>query len=146
MSKFGKGRLTINHHLVELGGKIYSDKVIYGAIQGVYKNGTSIITPDIEKLFSVLAKDEAVPTMKDIINVASIQDVDDYYINSEEKYSPRSFIPIPPFMLETIDTAINVTKGDSKEVLIDVIDNIKEFDSEVESLGEWKMPNQHAMI
>lgn len=132
---FKEGAVTIIHHCKEVGGNLGSDSKSFGAIQGIRKNGTCTITPNIERLTSVAVTDEPVPTKENIMNIRNIHDIENTQVSDEKKISLRNFIPIPPFLLKEIDSTIGATQGDSRCVLLKAIDMIGEFDKAVDENG-----------
>jgi hypothetical protein len=53
-------------------------------------------------------------------------------------YKPRNYIPIPPFLLDTISTSISKFKGNSKQVKVDVVQAIKDFDNLYTNDNDYK--------
>ena len=138
---FAASRVTIFHHLVASGGTIYdSSTKEFGFMQGLLKGGTSMkMTPD-EEILSRVEKDTDTPVPA-IANVLGVQDsdaVDGLAVSATVKFRPRNFIPIPPFLLDTIHSTIELEKGDTKAVLINVAKKVKEFDTENAGKEEYK--------
>ena len=75
LTNFGAGRLMIIHNCSELGGNIGSNKDFFSAIQGIRKNSTCIISPDIEKLLTKKLGEQPVSKIFHILNSRSIQDI-----------------------------------------------------------------------
>ena len=133
-TNFGKGSIAIIHHCNEIGGNIGTLDEFFGAIQGVQKNSTCVITPNTDTLFSIAARDQPLPKTQDIMNATTMGDIDNLVIDESNKFTGRSFIPIPPFMLEPIDRAIDASRGCSKTTLLEVINTIKDYDSNLVSI------------
>ena len=47
-------------------------------------------------------------------------------------YTARNFIPIPSFLLHTVNKAIMESDGDIKHLLMATIQTIREFDEEID--------------
>ena len=128
--QFGTDRVGIFHHMKAIGGNIYVEKEEFGFIQGIEELATCIMTPDYEILTQVPeAIGVSVPTPTHLLSVSNIADVEALNIGQTTSYKPRNFIPIPPFLLETISNSISKSEGDSKQVLVDVVKEIKAFDT-----------------
>ena len=98
-----------------IGGNIYIEKEEFGFIQGIEESATCIMTPDYEILTQVPeAIGVSVPTPTYLLSVSNIADVEALNIGQTMSYKPRNFIPIPPFLLETISNSISKSEGDSK--------------------------------
>ena len=128
---FGPNRLGIFHHMKTLGGNIYVEKEEHGFIQGVGEESTCIVTPDFEILTRVPSEDAVpIPTATHLLAVSSIEGVDSLVNGATTTFKPRNFVPIPPFLLDTIETSISNSEGNSKQVLVDVVKALKAFDME----------------
>ena len=130
-ASFGERNVTIFHHLVSAGGTIYdSQGKAYGFIQGLGYSTASAMTPDIDTLFATSEEAAlAVPSVTQILAVTSIENVDGLTDSATVTYKPRNLIPIPPFLLETIQTSISKSNGNSKPILVECVKAIKDFDT-----------------
>ena len=130
-------RINTFHHLSKIGGNFYNQTEIFGAIQGIDQDATSIITPDIDTLISIPStKEEKVPKLEHILAAKTRNDINNLRVSDDVKYSPRNFIPIPPFLFETVNDSIMLTEGSIIAVLIHVIEGINKFDDDSEDDGE----------
>ena len=89
------------------------------------------MTPAIDTLF----KDSegvavAVPSPTALLNVSSEDEVTALTDSATVTYKPRNFIPIPQFLIETIQNSISKSNGKSKLMLIECVKKIKDFDVE----------------
>lgn len=48
---FGQGKVDMIHHCQEIGGSLWQREESFGAIQGIQKDGTCIVTPNLNQLF-----------------------------------------------------------------------------------------------
>jgi hypothetical protein len=131
-ASFGEGKVTIFHHLKAVGGTIYDvTGKDYGFIQGVGQATATFLKPDIDTLFkNYEGQAVATPSTTNILNVTSIEQVDQLTDSATVTYSPRNFIPIPPFLLKTVHEAISISNGHASTVLVDCVRDIKAFDTE----------------
>ena len=131
-TNFGSKNVSIFHHLVSVGGTIYdTEGKKFGLIQGVGKLTATKMTPDMDSLCNVESEDEVnVPTMSNILAVRSKDQVDSLVVSTRSKLRPRNFIPIPPFLLSTVNETIGMTNGDAAEVLVAAVKGITRFDEE----------------
>ena len=131
VTSFGKGRVTIIHHIKQIRGSLGAEEEYIGAIQGLRKNSTCIITPDMDRLISIAAKDEFIPTTYSTLEVTSIRDIEELKMTNVGTISARSIIPIPPFLLEIIKSTIRALRGDSRAVLLETVKEIERFNNEL---------------
>ncbi len=131
---FGKNKLNIFHHLAVVGGNIYQEDEHFGAIQGVEADLTCIVTIDMPQLLGK-TNETSVPQIEDYMKTVNEDDYKNLKVSTNSKFATRNFIPIPPFLLQTISDVIVKTDGDSKEVLLEVIKSIKSFDEEATRNG-----------
>ena len=128
---FGTNRVSIFHHVKSIGrNSIYGETQEIGFIQGIEEGTTCFLTPDIDSL--IVLPQEApvpVPTMTHMLAVSSIEDVDTLVVGPRTTYTPRNFIPIPPFLLEIVSSSISNSNGNSKNILIEAAREIKHFDT-----------------
>lgn len=90
-----------------------------------------MMKPDIDTLFKdALESPVPTPSTTHILNVSSVDEVNTLVNSVTVTYWTRNFIPIPPFLLETIQNLIQKSNGDSKSMLVDCVSMIKFFDTE----------------
>ena len=135
---FGTARVSLFHHFNVLGGTAYDSAKTYGIIQGVESDLTLNVTPDIE----VLCKNPSgtatpVPTTTALMGIKTSAEFDTITVGTRRTYTPRNFIPVIPFLVGTISTTISKTDGSAKEVYLEVLKAIKEFDSKHASDNEY---------
>ena len=88
------------------------------------------MTPNVDILCEDFAgSNTPTPTPTQILNVSSIEDINNLTVSNSVKYRARNFIPVTPFLLEAINKAIDDSNGDATFVLLDVVKAIKEFDA-----------------
>ena len=51
-------------------------------------------------------------------------------------FTARNFVPIPPFMLNTINQSMMDSDGDNKKILTDVIQIIREYNREISEMRD----------
>ena len=130
-ASFGEGTVTVFHHLTSVGGTIYDTNAkSYGFIQGLGKSTANIMTPDMDTLFK-LPEGAAVatPTPTQVLAVSSVTEVEALTDSATVTYKPRNLIPIPPFLIETVQKSISISNGNSKLLLVDCVKSIKDFDT-----------------
>ena len=139
-ASFGVGNITIFHHLKAVGGTIYDPNAKdFGFIQGLGKETAIILKPDTETLFKDYEGTAvATPSPTNILNVNSIEQVDNLTDSVSVTYSPRNFIPIPPFLLNTIHNSISNSNGNAASVLVDCVKEIKTFDTDHATDTDYK--------
>lgn len=129
---FGAGRISIFHHLVEVGGTIYdSSNPELGFLQGIGHKNAIMMTPDRAALETVTKNTATpVPTIANVLGVKSKADITELTASATVTYQPRNFVPIPPFLLESVNEVILTTNGNVNEVLLKCVSEIKNFDTE----------------
>lgn len=127
---FGIGNVNIFHHLKKVGGTIYQPTVAYGFIQGVGETTSWTMTPDTS-LLSEKPTGGAVltPTPTNLHGITTIANVNELELSATITYKPRNFIPIPPFLLDTIQTTIEKHNGNALQVLLQSVLAIATFDT-----------------
>ena len=133
VASFGRGNVAVFHHLTVVGRNIYNQNSIteYGFIQGLGNESSVSMTPDIDTLFSIPeGAAVSVPSPTTVLNVSSVEEVDNLTDSATITYKPRNLIPIPQFLIETIQNSISKSNGNSKLMLIECVKKIKEFDIE----------------
>ena len=129
----GTSRIALFHHLTEVGGTVYdAGAKDYGFIQNVGEDSAIRMTPDPEGLSRVeVATAAPVPTVNQIFGITKVEDITSMTESATTiTYKPRNFMPIPPFLLDTIHEAISKCNGDANAALIKCIAAIKQFDSD----------------
>ena len=128
----GERRIATFHHLVEVGGTIYTPTAKeYGMIQGLGDNQAQFSTPDIENLLKVESNNAVpVPTQAHVTGVKTVTEVDALTTSASVTYKPRNFVPVPPLVLKTVHETIATTNGDAKQVLVKCAQAIKTFDAD----------------
>ena len=126
----GSNKINVFHHMRCIGGLIHQPEEEFGAIEGISENTVGFITPSIDELVAIpLEKPETVPKMEDYMKVTKISDIQNLSARDTNiEYNPRNFIPIPPFLLDSIEKTLEFNKGDAAELFIRVIEDIKNFD------------------
>ena len=129
-TNFGEGRISLFHHLTTVGGTIYdAESKSYGFIQGVGRTTATALTPDIDVLSDIeSANPVQVPTTTHLFAVSSKDQVENLVESDRISYSPRNFIPVPPFLLSQVHMSISKTGGDAVDALLNCVKSIKEFD------------------
>ena len=128
---FGTANVNIFHHLKKIGGTIYLPTVSYGLIQGVGEATSWTMTPDTTLLSEKPTGDAvSTPTPTSINGVTSIEDVDNLALSATITYKPRNFVPVPPFLLEPIQTAVADYNGNARQVLLKTVQAITAFDTD----------------
>ena len=129
-ASFGEGSINIFHHLHAVGGTIYDPNgKEYGFIQGIGKDTAFPMKPDMDILFKNPNQTAvATPAPTHILNVSSVEQVEALANSATVTYTPRNFVPVPPFLLEPIQKSISKSNGNSKVVLVDCVKAIKAFD------------------
>ena len=128
---FGDANVNIFHHLKKIGGTIYQPTVAYGFIQGVGKTTAWTMTPDTV-ILSETPTGAAVPTPTptNLNAITTIEHVNDIELSATITYKPRNFIPIPPFLLQTLQDTILENNGDAKHALLNCAKALAAFDLE----------------
>ena len=129
-ANFGAANVNLFHHLKKIGGTIYQPAIAYGLIQGVGKATSWIMTPDTELLSTKPTGDAiSTPTATVLNGVSTMDQVENLELSVSITYKPRNFIPVPPFLLETIQSTIENHNGNAKQVLLKCAQAITEFDT-----------------
>ena len=128
----GVNKINVIHHLVRVGGNLYDSNESFGAIQGIGEGTSCVITPDVPTLVALpLRISEKVPKPDDIYAAKSKSDIENLTVNDTCQFLPRNFVPIPPFLLDRINTTIDLTDGNGIAVLLAVIEEITDYDDTV---------------
>ena len=127
---FGTTNVNIFHHLKKFGGTIYQPTTSYGFIQGVGKSTSWTMTPDTDTLSKKPTGEAiAIPTATSLNAITSDENVEALTISATIKYKARNFIPIPPFLLNTVQTTIANHNGNATKVLVESAKAISAFDT-----------------
>ena len=104
-------RLNLFHHFEESGGTVYETDKDAGFIIGVSQSIAMTMTPDTATLLQQPAfAAQTVPTITNILKAMTSVEVDGLQDSAAQKYKPRNFIPIPPFLVLPIASAIASSK------------------------------------
>ena len=130
-SNFGSKRINLFHHVETVGGTIYDEnEKEFGMIQGLGKFTAVAVNPDIDILCKIpTGVAVAVPSTTNILNVSTIEQIEGLTTSATVTYKPRNFIPVPPFLLETIFENISKSNGQASIILLAVVKAIKDFDN-----------------
>ena len=83
------------------------------------------MTPDIDVLFETPHVDAyRVAKKVDILKCTTLADITNLKESSTVSYRARNFIPIPPFLTQTVVSAISASKGKAEQILLEVISAI----------------------
>ena len=139
VENFGTKRVAIFHHFAQQGGTVYNADTHYGMIQGLDSPMTLNVTPDESVLFAQpTGAATAIPKIADLLGVASKADITSLTVGSTTTFKARNFIPIVPFMLGDISTAITEGNGAASGVYMAVVKAIKNFDTAHAADNEYK--------
>jgi hypothetical protein len=128
---FGESTVNIFHHMKKMGGTIYQPAAVYGFLQGVGESTTWPMTPDIDTLCTNIDGDPvAMPTTTNLVGLTTLESVENLTLSATIRYKPRNFIPIPPFLLKTIQETITNHNGDAANTLLQSAKAIVNFDNE----------------
>lgn len=137
-TNFGAANVNIFHHLKKVGGTIYYPHTSYGFLQGVGQHTTWPMTPDVELLGK--APEGAavpVPTPTALNALTSLEGVTALTNSATITYKPRNFIPIPPFLLTTVQETISGQNGQANHVLLNSAKAISAFDNDHNDNDEY---------
>ena len=127
---FGTTRVDLFHNMQTTGGNLYTTKAESGFIPGIGEDTTCFMMPDYNSLTQIpQATAEPIPTAQQLLNMTSIDKVNALTQGLTTSYKPRNFVPIPPFLIETIDNSISKYEGDAIQTLIVVAQALKDFDT-----------------
>ena len=70
-----------------------------------------------------------VPTVMSILKVTTVEEIDNLQVSTAQKFKPRNFVPVPPFLVNSISSAISASKGNAKVVLLATVPAIMDFDA-----------------
>ena len=133
------GGLNLFHHFKEIGGTLYEKDKDAGFIIGISQSIATTMTPDTEKLFEKPScAVQVVPTVTSILKVTSEEEIDDLQVSTAQKFKPRNLVPVPPFLVNPISSAISASKGNAKVVLLATVATIMDFDASHIGDDEYK--------
>ena len=125
----GDNKISVFHYLSRLGGSLYDKTEIFGAVQGIGDGTSCVITPDIVTLLCLSVRNaEKVPKPDNIFAARTRTDIENLVQDNNHQFFPQNFIPIPPFLLNKLNTTLELTKGNGMATLLAVIEEIVEFD------------------
>ena len=128
----GDNRINVFHHLSRIGGNLYDKTEIFGAVQGIGDGTSCVITPDITTLLDLPMRNaEKVPKPDDIFAAKTRTDIEKLIPNDDHEYFPRNFVPIPPFLLNKVNTTLELTEGNGLATLLAVIEEIVDYDDTI---------------
>ena len=127
---FGTNRIELFHNMQVTGGNIYTAKKEFSFIQGVGEDNACPVTPDFDILVQLPQETaEPIPTATHLLNVTSTDEVAALNPGQTTSYTPRNFIPVPPFLLNTLNEAISKFDGDAAHILVETAKAFKDFDT-----------------
>ena len=123
-------KLNMFHHVRVEGGTVYDSTVHTSFMQGVDKEFATPMTPDTDILFEKPAGAAIpVPTITNILQVTTKDEVNALTDGATTVYKPRNFIPVTPFLCQDVNDAIEESDGDCGIALMKVVQAIKMFDT-----------------
>jgi hypothetical protein len=136
---FGAGNVNIFHHMKKTGGTLYQPATAFGFLQDVGSDTTWPMTPDTDVLCKT-PEGEAVatPTPTAIYGLTTIESVANLELSATITYKPRNFIPIPPFLLETVHKTVLEHNGSANHVLLQCVKAIVTFDNDHSGDDDYK--------
>jgi len=98
------------------------------------------MAPDTEKLFKKPSfAVQVVPTVTSILKATAVEEIDALLVfSTTQKFKPRNFVPVPPFLVNPISSAISASKGNAKVILLLTIAAIIDFDASHIGDDEYK--------
>lgn len=140
-SHFGTGKVVLFHHLKSCVGNFYEDnnKKEYSFFHGVGKATCTLMVPDLD----ILGKKPTgaatqVPCITNVLNCASIENIDNLTNSSLITFKPRNLVPVPPFLVKVIHESISRHENDAKQTLLKVIEAVKDFDTAHNGDNDYK--------
>jgi hypothetical protein len=98
-------------------------------ILGLNRNNAILVTPDSDALFKdPHATAYKVAKREDIMNCTTVEMVRALVDSDTQTIRARNFIPVPPFLIRPLSTAIEAHKGAPEAIFFDMITAIKDFD------------------
>jgi hypothetical protein len=131
--------LGLIHHVDIEGGTIVDPDEDCAFIVGLDRANAIVATPNVEVLFRQPHPDAyAVAKREDIMNCTSIDDIANLAVSQSQYIRARNFIPVPPFLVRTLNDSIAINKANTDQVFLDVITEIKVFDEVHKDDDEYK--------
>jgi len=131
--------LGLFHHLEVSGGTIVDPEEDCAFYVGLNRANAIIATPDAAVLFRPPHQDAYdVAKREDIMNCVSVQDVERLAASDTQSLRARNFVPVPPFLVQTLNESIVANKAKTSQIFLDVIMAIKEFDEIHKDDDEFK--------
>lgn len=133
------GGLNVFHHFSQIGNTLYSNtNSESGFIIGLYRETATPMMPDIEVLLAKQSATKiAVLKRNEICNCVLIKDIEDLKDSTTQSYNPRSFVPVPPFLVRSIDKTMKRHKGEPFQILLTTIKEAKGFDHAHKDDGDY---------
>ena len=75
-----------------------------------------------------------IPTFSNIYSVTNESEIDNLNNRETTTYKPRTFIPFTPFLCQDVSKPISQHEGSAKQVLLKVIEKMKEFDMNIQGV------------
>ena len=123
---FGDKMVNIFHHFKRFGGLITNPKETYTFLRGVKERAVfamQVNKKTLSKNTSILSL--ALPTLKDLKLVKKKENIASLDLSIRNHCLTKNFIPIPPFLLNTVFKVINKTQGDAKELYVEILKEMK---------------------
>ena len=131
--------LGLFHHLEVSGGTIVDPEEDCAFYVGLNRDNAIIATPDATVLFRPPHQDAyEVAKREDIMNCVSVQDVEALTASDTQSIRARNFVPVPPFLVQTLNRSIVANKAKTSQIFLDVITAIKDFDEIHKDDDEFK--------
>ena len=93
------------------------------------RSNAIVVNPDIESLFKTPHQDACkVAARVEIMNCASVEDIENLQDRDTHTIRARNFIPVPPFLICTIPVSTFVNKGNTGKISLDVLSYINNFE------------------
>ena len=121
--------LGLFHRFETSGGTVVDPDESCAIILGLNRNNAILVTPDSDTLFkNPHATAYKVAKREDIMNCTTMDMVRALVDSDTQTTRARNFIPVPPFLINTISISIETNKGDPEAIFFEMITAIKEFD------------------
>ena len=132
--------LGLFHHSLEVsGGTIVDPEEDCAFYVGLNRDDAIIATPDATVLFRPQHQDAyEVAKREDIMNCLSVQDVESLNASDTQSIRARNFVPVPPFLVQTLNRSIVANKAKMSQIFLDVITAIKDFEEIHKDDDEFK--------
>ena len=91
--------------------------------------------PDMEALCTPPAGNGVpIPTFANIYSVTTEAEIDNLNNGATKTYKPQTFILVTPFLCQDISEAIIQHEGSTKRVLLKVIEQMKDFNTNIQGV------------